>query len=141
MNHLAARQRESNKRWDYTCKRDGMVWPIGYCAGWREPQPGLLTPEQASQWLAQSLPHKDKFHTDGHDTEAEACECYKRYLLDFDLRLCGEAINMQRKCAVCSTWTSKYAQLGYQTWFLCEEHRTRDQVEKLCTSPGQCWEG
>lgn len=140
MNYFAARQRESDKRWDYTCKNDGTIWPVGYCGGWREPQTGLLTPEQVQQWVSQAAPHRHKFHLDGHATAEEACDCYKQYLLDFDLRLGGEALNTQRKCEVCGAWTSRFARVGHRTWFLCDEHRTREHVEALFGPVGESWE-
>ena len=139
MNHFTARQRESDKRWDYTCRRDGIAWPIGYCAGWREPQPGLMTPGQIKDWLEKAMPHMHKFHTDGHASAEEANECYKQYLLDFDLRLDGDHQNVQHKCKVCGVWTSKYASVGSSAWSLCDEHRTREHAEALFGPMGESW--
>lgn len=142
MNYFAARQRESGKRWDYTCKNDSRIWPVGYCAGWREPKPEHWGSQaEIDRWLERTAPHRHKFHEDGHETDEQACECYKQYLLDFELHLDEENLNMQRKCAVCGAWTSKFARVSMRIWDLCDEHRTREHVEVLHGPVGMSWEG
>lgn len=138
MNYFAARQRECDKRWDYTCKRDGVIYPVGYCAGWREPQPGILTPGQIKEWLNEAIPHQDKFHNDGHATAEEARECYKQYLLDFSLHLNCDA-SVALKCEMCDSLTTKRAKVDSSTWALCDVHRTRENVEALYGPIGEIW--
>jgi hypothetical protein len=139
MNHYAARQRESDKRWDYTCRNNSRFWAVGYCAGWREPQPDVLPKDQIRQWIDEMTPHRGKFHTDGHETPEEACDCYRRYMLDFSMRLDGEWSDAQHKFKVCGAWTNGYAQVASSTWTLCDEHRTREQVETLYGPMGEIW--
>lgn len=111
MNYYGARQRKDDGRWNYTCTNDGMTWPVGYC---RE--------------------------DGGHETEREACECYKRHLLDNRLTLDGHADDQQRRCVVtgCGQWTSEYANVDHRAFFLCDEHRTREVVEGLFTVDKSC---
>lgn len=123
MNYYKPRQRESLK-WDYTCMNDGRVWAVGYCAGNYD-----HTPDEAP------------YHDDGHDTVEEACECYKRYQLDNHLDLDGQMQGQKRKCAVegCEEWTQGIVTIeGWQRFVLCDEHRTRETVEKLY-SVGETW--
>ncbi len=138
MNYYDARKRSSDNRWDYTCMNDGHVWPVGYCRPW---QP-LTCPPLSEAYV--NDPHqqkkhaefKDKHHDDGHATEQEARECYRQYLLDKKLVLDRKLIDLQRKCAVCETWTQGCAEVGLHLFVLCDDHRTRGQVEKLMPLPG-----
>jgi hypothetical protein len=140
MNYFGPRQRESTKRWDYTCRNDNRIWPVGYCAGWRD-----YTAEERRQcmmndvWYANYESRRASYHTDGHATSDEACECYKQYQLDDGLRF-GEDSSSQKKCQVCEAWTTKRAMVGgYRSFVLCEAHATREEVEKLFTV-GESWE-
>lgn len=139
MRYYSARQRESDLRWDYTCGRN----PVGYCSCYRE-----FT--DVDDWLSESvrntenakmIKNKHKYHTDGHATEEEACECYKQYLLDNSLRLTPKLENPSQlnKCKVCGEFCSGYAVVGECEFItLCEKHCNRDEVEKICTV-GEMW--
>jgi hypothetical protein len=140
MNYLKPRQRASDKRWDYTQMNDGRVWPIGYCAGFRE-----YTPEQRKaflmndNWYAKYEANRAKYHEDGHATSEEACECYKQHELDESLHFDVDSHSKQ-KCEVCEEWTEKRAMVGgYRHFVLCEKHANREEVEKLYTV-GESWE-
>lgn len=140
MNYLCARQRQSDGRWDYSQRNDGRIWPIGYCAGWRD-----FSPEEHQRffmtdfWYADYLSRKDQYHEDGHATSEEACECYKKYELDSSLRF-SEMSNQKRPCEVCQEWTQKIAMVGgYSHFVLCETHANRAEVERLF-SVGESWE-
>jgi len=113
VNYYCARQHATNGKWDYTCRNDGRIWPVGYCAE----------------------------HRGTHDTAEEAQECYKRYMLDtrlrFDVRLKGH----KRQCEAegCEEWTQGLASLGgLDAFVLCDEHRDREHVEALY-SVGESW--
>lgn len=131
MNYFQASQRKDDK-WDFTCSNDGRKWPVGYCSPFRDynekERKELL---MSDAWYADHLKHKGKYHDCGHDTAEQAAECYKQYVLDHDLRLDGKDADAQRKCEVCQAWTSGFAMLDYEMWFLCDKHRTRESVEKL----------
>ena len=141
MNYYKARQRKDG-RWDYTCMNDGHIWPIGYCSKYVDPMdynfPGHEV-FQTEHHLAKARANKDKHHEDGHATADEACDCYRRYLLDEKIRLGGHHENTQHKCVVCGEWTEMYADVNYQFWDLCEKHNNRQEVEKLFESVGECW--
>lgn len=99
--------------------------------------------EVARPWNEKMEPLKGKFHTDGHATEEEACECYKQYLLDTSLRLMTEEpenARQQNRCQVCRKFTACYAQVGpYRLFMLCPEHNTRENVAALL-KVGESWE-
>jgi hypothetical protein len=122
MNYYDARQSKLTGRWDFTCKNNDKIWPTGYCAGPK---------------VAEGHPHVDKFHDGGHDTEEEARECYRQYLLDNELRFSdGEGASSQHRCRVCNEFTSGYGELNHALFPLCDKHRTREEVEKLIGPPG-----
>ncbi len=142
MNYKGPRQRQTTLRWDYANenKRTG-TYPIGYCTGWRED-----TKESVERWyvdgfdcpsykkdLALRESFREKYHSDGHATYAEACECYRQFLLDQDLRMEGLTNYTQHKCTVCEAWTQRYAQIDQRQWFLCDAHCTREEIEKVFT--------
>jgi hypothetical protein len=90
-------------RYHYTCRNDNRIWPVGYCV-----------------------------EHEGHATEQEAQDCYKRYLLDHRLNLDMTMNDTQRKCCICGEWTQKAAEIDNgQIWDLCDAHRNRETVEKL----------
>lgn len=140
MNYFDARQRK-DKKWDYTCKNDGAIWPVGYCDKYhpmdKEACSKIGMPFNPA-YLEKEERFKHKHHTDGHSSKEEACECYRNYLLDQQLRFSEdrEDPDTLHKCAVCKTMTSGTAEIDYQQWNLCKEHRTRDCVEKLFPSVG-----
>lgn len=139
------RQREESKVWDMTVGSDeeGWIHPIGYCAGWHE-----WTDDEAKR-LGFSLesclrdqeplvPHKAKFHIDGHSTSAEAATCYEGYILDTELHFRDNA-DEQKKCIVCDVWTTGRALLGHtfsKVFVLCPAHATRDNVVKAKAADG-----
>ena len=115
MNYFGARQRESDRRWDFTQKRDGSIWPVGYCSG------------------------KSEFsgsHEDGHASADEACACYRKYLLETSARFDEDraASNTQHRCEApdCTEWTSGVGMVDdTYRWWLCAQHRTHEMLEKL----------
>jgi hypothetical protein len=129
VNYYAARQREKTKKWDYTCRNDGRIWPVGYCAG-RHVEV-LQVPED----------EREPYHDHGHETAEEARECYKHYQLDNELHLDIKMASQQRKCEAdgCGAWTQGMARVGgHVSFVLCDEHRNRENVEKLY-SVGESW--
>jgi len=134
------KQRQSTKRWDYTVSSDDEGWchPTGYCSGWKDYTEDELDALEKSgndgmrEWYGEMLPFKEHYHSTGHASAEEACACYRAYELDLDLRLDVKARDEQRKCAACGVWTQGMASLGsFRRWPLCDEHRTRGQVEAL----------
>lgn len=117
MNHLAPRQIESTKRWDYTCKNDDRIYPIGYCGEAHRNRPTDDAEAPAGH----------------HETEAEACACYKRYLMEQRTQL-DRTQELMSQCEYpgCETCTRSMA-LVDGIWFrvLCDEHRTIEVVAQL----------
>lgn len=107
MNYLAARQRQSDGRWDYTSHNDRYgTHAIGYC------------------------------HQAGgghHATQAEAEMCYREYLMDnavYDV----EERDAKRQCKMpgCEVWTQNMARVGqYQYYHLCKDHMNRESLPKV----------
>lgn len=141
MNYYQPRQRESDGRWDYTRRNDDHIHAVGYCAGWREWKDMQFLVDPAynehlrRQHEAQTLPHKDKYHSDGHATPDEASECYKSYLMDQRLRLNLTDANSMQKCQVCGKFTQLFAELDCKAWRLCETHNHRQAVEAIFEAP------
>lgn len=128
-------QRKGDGRWDYTVSSDeeGWVHAIGYCAGWIEPEDGVLGQPHADALRARMEPHRGKYHRDGHATSAEAASCYREYELDQHLRF-FEDRDTQERCEApgCGAWTQGRAQLGqFRVFPLCATHQTRDVVAEV----------
>lgn len=135
MRHYCAQQQTQTGKWDYCCGDQ----PVGYCAGFPSAECTVLPPEVWQSYLAECEPFRDKYHTAGHDTEEEACDCYLEYLLDRECRE-WESSSEQRKCRECGTWTTHMVQVG-QCWMenLCSEHATRELIKKHYGSVGEMW--
>lgn len=141
MNYYEALQRQTDKRWDYTRRNDGHVIPVGYCRGWDEStreelveQHGTDRGEMFHQAQEERRVHQDRYHDDGHETAEEACECYKRYLLDNRVNFeFGTTEDTQHRCEVegCENWTQKVAMVDHRTYNLCDEHRNMEALEGL----------
>lgn len=141
MNYYEALQRETDKRWDYTQRRDGRTWPIGYCRGWDEsPREDLLEQygedrgEMIHRAQEERRPHQARYHENGHETSEEACECYKSYLLDQHVRLDGaQTVDTQHRCEVdgCDEWTQKLASVEHRSFHLCDGHRNLETLREL----------
>lgn len=137
MNHWKARQRESDGRWDYTSHNDRSgTHAVGYCHAYR---PYDETDTYLPQAMRDALNEKEqefihKYHTDGHATAEEACQCRKQYDLDHHLHLCPEVDDPDtlHRCLVCREFCSGHAIVGHHDVYqLCPAHCTRAEVEKL----------
>ena len=138
MNYYKSRQRASDGRWDFSCRNNDHIYPVGYCSPYHEPDPKewYLTENSIKKYQAE----RDKHHVNGHATEEEACECYRQYLLDTTLYLDGHSNDTQHKCKICDTWTNRYAQVdGTYMYHLCDCHRTRAIIETLFKGVGEIW--
>ena len=133
MNTYEPKQRIGDKKWDYTRNN----YPTGYCAEYREIDTEVIpvSESQLAEWRETSHKH----HTEGHETEAEACECYKQYILDHHLRLNLKMSDEQRKCEVCQAWTQSYADAQMRIFTLCDKHNNRETVESLYPPPSTSW--
>lgn len=134
MNSYKARQRK-DKKWDYTCKHDGYVWPVGYCAdfrAWTE-QDEIKYGKNPDAALAESFKHRH--HCEGHGTEEEACECFRQFMLDQRLGFRDDIENPEElhrcKAPGCNEMTSGEGSCDYSHWWLCKSHRNRETVDKL----------
>lgn len=149
MNYNAARQRKlsdgSAGQWDYTRRNDDRIWPIGYCAGWRETSEETIRAvyggrDSASFRKDEALREKfrPKYHSTGHASKEEACDCYREFVLDNRLRLDGR-MSHQDRCQAegCGDWTQRLAEVDHQVFPLCDKHCTREEVEKLFGSVGE----
>lgn len=140
MRHLGPRQRQSDQRWDYTCKIDDYVYPIGYCAGWSE-EVIETDPELKALILAaieEKRPFQHKYHTDSHETSHEACLCYRAWLIDHRIRWRTEE-GVQRRCDApdCDKWTHVSSDVNDYLIRLCDEHRTPEIISQVFPIPGR----
>lgn len=147
MNYDGPRQKDlgngTGGRWDYTRRNDHRIWPKGYCAGWRDLSPEVYGLGEDSVAFKRDQERMEKFrakyHNDGHATKEEACACYREYLLDQELRLDKQMSGQKRICQVegCNEWTQGMAEVGHEPFILCDQHRTREEVEKLFGDVGE----
>ena len=150
MNHDAPRQKKDGT-WGYTSANDGLCHAIGYCSPfeeWSENSIANIFGADKDRYEAYIAPYRaaaDKFHDGGHNSAHEACECYKQYLLDFDLRFHEEQEKPDTlyKCEApeCESFTSgNVSVVGtcMSRWNLCENHRTKEIVAGLLTV-GESW--
>jgi hypothetical protein len=137
MNYFAARQRKDG-RWDYTCRNDDFIYPVGYCSKYREPDPKkdyFWTENSIKKYQAE----KEFHHEEGHTTAEEARECYTKYLLDTTLTF-GHFGNVWHKCEVCGELTDGYAQVDHGSMYdLCDKHQTREVVAPKFGTVGEIW--
>lgn len=145
MNHWRAL--ELDGRWFYTCgSRLQGIHPVGYCAGWHydqwieeSRQGGMCngkTTEELIKLSEELRPFKSKFHDDGHETEAEAIICYRKFQLDTGLAFSKPTSGEMHACEVrgCQNQTMNTASMLdtlCSMWYLCDEHLNRENVEKL----------
>lgn len=110
MNYYDARQRQDNKRWDYTRMNDGHISPVGYCG--------------------------DADHA--HDTAEAARECFARYLLDgWREENYGNWAGCAVCDVPTKKGLTTRPPLGHG-YPLCDEHRTLEQLKQLApTDAGQ----
>lgn len=155
MNYSQARQMrgpdgQPTGKWHWTTMNDGHVRPDGYCSPWE------TCPEcHGNSWMFVGGPKaaerrcvrcdstgvvKRADPCPGHDTPEAAAEHYRQYLLD-NVTYDGRMSNQQQKCRVCGAWTSGLAQVPFASrlWVLCDEHRTRESVDRLLEAPGAVW--
>lgn len=131
MNYYEPKQRNDGK-WEYT-RNNG---PTGYCQKFKPFDKEFVERFHITETEVEKHNRfADKYHSHGHESFEEACDCYKQYQLDHQLQLNHEDVNQQRKCAVCGEWTTKFAMLDCKLWHLCDEHRNREEIEKLHTAP------
>lgn len=144
MNFLKPRQRQSDKRWDYTSANDNQktCYAIGYCAPyrhWTDEQRERLGGYITDEMVAESEATKHKHHEDGHATAEEACECYKQYLLDHETSYDGHKQEPWSPCDICQKRTPSVVMVsGWPKAHLCDEHRNRECLEKVL-KVGESW--
>lgn len=139
MNYYEVREIESKDgvgtgKFHYTKKNDGRIWPVGYCAGWRENTeedfkryPGL------KEEIEKKKEFKINYHKEGHASIEEARECYKEYLLDNKVRFREHKDGIEGnyiKCRECEKITNGYAEIDFSIIPLCNEHQKRDIISK-----------
>ncbi|MHB1950232.1 MAG: hypothetical protein ACYCQK_02005 [Acidiferrobacteraceae bacterium] len=135
MNYYDARQRQDDKRWDYTRMNDGRIWPVGYCASKAPCECVTIergySADPGCQTCSGSGRVANPDYCGSHDTAEEARACFARYLLDGARE---EGYGDWTGCEVCDTPTKKGLTtrpgLGHG-YALCDEHRTMDQLREL----------
>lgn len=142
MRYYAAKQRQSDGRFDFTVTHGSYTYPAGYCAPYRPwTENGKLFIPVPAETLRKFEENSHKHHDTGHATAQEAAECYFLYLLDQRLRLGLEQEGRQEKCKECGAWTSLYAELDcFKFIVLCEAHNSREVVERHVRPSTEIWE-
>lgn len=141
--YFAAKQREGDKRWDYTCSQDDQSWAVGYCAGWDEESnvddPDLV--DLIEEHLKKLRPFQARYHTKGHETKAEALDCYRDYLINHKvLWLTDEGVKRRCDANECDNWTHNYAKANGRVLKLCDKHRNKETLREVFTIPEDIWE-
>src|SRR5260221_6767726 len=131
MNYDEPRQRESDRRWDYTSMNDRVIHPIGYCHAYNPPSPDDWLYQTSKDYWDDLAQHKDKFHIDGHATPEEASDCYRQYLLDNRLDF-NRRMDVYRPCQIYCALTNLHVYVdGWSKAILCVQHQNRESVEAL----------
>jgi hypothetical protein len=104
MNYAEARQRESDKRWDWTVRNDDRIWRSEPCSG----------------------------HEDGHETREEAERHFWEWEMAQPFSVFVEERHL-RRCEICNEWTDARVRMydGYKTLVLCSIHQNRLSIEQL----------
>lgn len=146
MNYYAARQRENDKKWDYTCMNDGRTWPTGYCSRFLEAKVGEYG--YTIETVTRHNSFKDKYGPHYHETKKEAEDCYKEYLLDNSLHFWPyqaptEEKPMERReyrCQApgCESYKTGLADINHRHFHLCDEHQTREVITAIF-DVGESW--
>lgn len=124
--------------WRYTCRNDDRIWEVGYCGPTRDCQTchgrTFVTHEPCAECGGKGYVTVER--CPGHPTADEACAHYRLYVLDcligYDMRS-DPAIQHRCEAEGCDAWTQTAATerpLG-RHWWLCDEHRNRQTVERL----------
>ena len=149
MTYDAPRQKQDGT-WGYTSMNDGSIWAIGYCKPFDEWCENSINAvfngdkEEYEQYITPYRLAKDKFHDGGHLTAEEACECYKNYVLDFNLRYYDDEENARQpyKCEYpkCKSYTSGGIRIieSIQNFDLCQEHRNKNCISELLKIGSSC---
>lgn len=124
MNRYSAKKRKSDGLYDYVMTQDGKTYPVGYCHEWKELVPGVLSEEVCRDYNEEHGKLKHKYHSSGHQTEEEARNCYKEYLLDNSFQRLDQR-DSQYKCQECGKFTQNLVLVGVDVKFmfhLCDIH-------------------
>lgn len=104
MNYYQSRPLKDGSGFHFTClnKRIG-TWPVGYCA--------------EHEWA--------------HETEEEAQECFRQYVLDTATVHRIEDADTLHRCEYggCLAHTADYVMIDQEPVSLCEKHQDRDSLE------------
>lgn len=75
---------------------------------------------------------------EGHDTEEEACEHYRQYLLNERVRT-GTVLGSKHQCSYegCEEWTQNMAHIGEASYSICQFHNNREDIEKIFPKVGR----
>ena len=149
MNYYQARElRDADGKgtglWHYTVRNDDRIWATGYCSPWEtcpacKGNAGLFAAirgERCATCEDKGIVRRAD-PCPGHDTPEGAREHYRQYLLD-QVRYDQKLLDERRKCAVCGAWSEYTAFIPSEinhVWVLCDEHRNREQVDKLLKAP------
>lgn len=138
MNYYEARQRESDQRWDYTCRNDNYTWAVGYCRAfeaWTKEKAAEYGLPVSSNALAKEASFAHKHHTDGHATPEKACDCYREYLLDQKASYLRSYVGTQYPCIVCGIFSEFFASVGDTNFDLCLQHNNSITVREHFKAP------
>lgn len=142
MNYAEARQRKDDLRWDWTNMNDKRVWPVGYCAGWRDwtedmaKRIGMSLEDIKRRQDTEDGPTKGKFHGDGHATKEEAERCFYEYSLDRVQQASLKGTQKVCQFPGCGDWTSHALESPgmdglFPPTMLCHAHRNREGLMQV----------
>jgi hypothetical protein len=150
LNYYKAREIQKDGKpsgkYHYTCQNGDGVCAVGYCSRIRTCPAcngqGMFVPE-TSEYYCKECKSKGVYYLEdqevcpGHDTEMEACEHYRQYLLD-KARYDQVSKDIQKKCDICQAWTQRAAYIPSEMveHFLCDEHCNREGLDKVFKNVG-----
>lgn len=159
-------------KWHYTTAYDREIYAVGYCSDilpcpdCRDVHPSWGTYHISEEQMLKQIEEFQKTNPGtnirfcktcnmkriikavnpcpGHNTDTEACEHYKQYLLDTHLNFQENRPNpniadSREKCQICSEWTHGVADVNGERFILCSNHQTKEHVSTLFKAPYESW--
>ena len=148
MRHYAARQRQSDMMWHYTCTHRDRTYPIGYCSPHKACDKchlGYMIDGRMCETCEGTALIRKAQPCEGHPTAEEACSHYKHYLVEKTTFHPDEPGADKGRGAGCDAPGCKADEAGYaqvpggQRYRFCADHLNTEGLKQVI-KVGESWE-